>query len=150
MLLYGKFMLLYQYKISQHAMNVKHENKKIQWLTSTIKLQMSIFTMVVVEKFLRACEKQQLGTVQEKHYKKLISCRLNVNNLMAHKLTLVFNMFKHALNLVERQHRITDYSIAFSLHFLTFCIFAYFFDFLHRLFTDQFCKIAPGTSSTLS
>ena len=78
--------------------------------------------MVVVEKFLRACEKQQLGMVQEKHYKKLISCRLNVNNLMAHKLTLVFNMFKRALNLVERQHQITDYSIAFSLHFLTFCI----------------------------
>ena len=55
---YRKSLLLYE--ISQHEKSIKLEKKKIQWLTSTIKNQISIFAMIVVNKFLIACEKQQL------------------------------------------------------------------------------------------
>ena len=58
--------------------------------------------MMVINKFLTACGKQQLFTVQEKLDKKLISLDLNVNNSMEHEIDVVFNLSKHALNSVER------------------------------------------------
>ena len=77
--------------------------------------------MIVVNKFLIACEKQQLFMVQAKHDKKLISLGLNVNNLLEHEINVVFNLSKYALNSVERS--------ALN-HGLQYSILPPYFDFL--------------------